>query len=100
MLLNNGTHDGQRILSENAVRALGAKQTPPAIPNTYGLGFETHPWGYSHGGAHGTHMAISPQHGIITVYLIQHAGYTNDTKGNGACGVFNELTVQQYGKQK
>ena len=99
MLLNNGTFDGKRLLSENAVRALSAKQTGN-LPNTYGIGFETYGWGFKHGGAQGTQMMISTEHGLVMVYLIQHAGYLNDKEGNGAPEAFSKLTVEQYGKEK
>ncbi|MCL2105314.1 MAG: beta-lactamase family protein [Kiritimatiellaeota bacterium] len=101
MLLNGGILDGKRILSEDAVRALSTKQTGDAVPNEYGLGFEAYGWGFKHGGAQGTHMAVLPPQGLVLVYLIQHAGFIKDKEkeGNAAPEVFRALSVQQHGKK-
>jgi CubicO group peptidase (beta-lactamase class C family) len=101
MLLNNGTLDGKRILSENAVRALSSKQTGDAVSVEYGIGFEAYGWGFKHGGAQGTHMVIVPQQGLVFVYLIQHAGFIKEKEkdGNAAPEVFRDLSVQRFGKK-
>jgi len=99
MLLSGGTFDGKRILSENAVRALGTKQTGSA-GGDYGIGFEAYGWGFKHGGAQGTHMMINMEHGLVMVYLIQHAGFLNEREGNAAPEVFSKLMIEQYGKKK
>ena len=102
MLLNGGTLDGKRLLSDAAVRALGTKQTGDAVPTEYGLGFEVHGWGFRHGGAQGTFMQIDTQNGFVTVYLVQHAGFFKDKEkdGHAAPEVFRKLTVQHYGKKQ
>ena len=99
MLLNGGVLDGKRLLSESAVRALGTKQTG-RVEADYGLGFETHGWGFKHGGAQGTQMRINVERGLVTVYLVQHAGFTkgNEREGHAAPNTFSDLTIKQFCK--
>ncbi|MCL1920094.1 MAG: beta-lactamase family protein [Kiritimatiellaeota bacterium] len=99
MLLNGGTHEGKRLLSEDAVRALGTKQTGD-LPNAYGLGFEVYGGGFKHGGAQGTHMMIDTRNGLVLVYLIQHAGYIWEKDAHAAPGQFLEMSAQQHGAKK
>jgi CubicO group peptidase (beta-lactamase class C family) len=101
MLLNGGTLDGTRVLSENAVRALGVKQTGDGVDVHYGLGFELHDWGFKHGGAQGTQMRIDTKRGLVTVYMIQHAGFPKEREkeGHNAPELFHNLSVQRYGKR-
>lgn len=71
MLLNKGTFEGRRFLSEESVREMSTKQTGD-LPNNYGLGLTVNPHGFGHGGAYSTDMAVDRDTGMITVYLIQH----------------------------
>ena len=41
MVLNGGTFEGKRILSESAVKQMTSKQTPESIKDGYGLGWST-----------------------------------------------------------
>lgn len=80
MVLNGGELDGHRYLSEASVAAMTQKQTPEGVPDGYGLGWATDGVHYGHGGAFATNMGIDSERGLITVWLVQHAGYP----GNGA----------------
>jgi CubicO group peptidase (beta-lactamase class C family) len=101
MVLNGGTLDGKRYLSEAAVKAMTSKQTPPAVPDGYGLGWGTDGTHFGHGGAFGTNMSIDSGRGIITVWLVQHAGYAGN--GDRSQGAFQraaeEVLRAQYAPQ-
>lgn len=81
MLLNAGELNGKRYLSADAVGQLAANQTGD-LPTGYGLGFSTdkRPNGtFGHGGALATNMQIDRERGLVLIYMVQHAGYPNDT---------------------
>lgn len=78
MILNGGTHEGKRILSEESVKALTTRQTPASMKESYGLGFSVGPDTAGHGGAHATSMNINFKTGRITVWMVQHAGFIGD----------------------
>ena len=89
MILNGGTLDGKRYVSEASVRAMTSTQTGDLLnkgkgENGYGLGWSTSrkaregvviPSHCGHGGAYATNMGIDPERKIITVFMVQHAGY-------------------------
>ena len=54
-----------------------SKQTGPAVEKGYGLGFQTTCEIWSPGQKYGTNFSIDTQHGLITVYMIQNAGWRN-----------------------
>ncbi|MCA9059174.1 MAG: beta-lactamase family protein [Planctomycetaceae bacterium] len=78
MLLNNGELNGQRYLSEAAVRELTSRQTPPELPQSYGLGFSVSPTTFGHGGAYSTNSTADRSNGLILIWLVQHAGFPGD----------------------
>jgi len=78
MILNGGTLDGKRYVSEASVKAMTTKQTPAGIKEGYGLGWSTGPGGYGHGGAFATSMNIDPNRGLIIVWMVQHAGFPGE----------------------
>ena len=41
MVLRGGEYQGRRLLSEDAVRQMTARQTPESLPQSYGLGWST-----------------------------------------------------------
>jgi len=79
MLLNDGELDGRRYLSAAAVKTLTSKQTPPAINQGYGFGFTVGQHEFGHGGALNTETAVDTSSGLITIFLIQQAGFIGDT---------------------
>lgn len=94
MLLNDGLHEGKRILSAKAAAELHRKQTPDNVSEAYGLGLKLNPDGsYGHGGAQATNMLIDPVNGRVAVYLVQVAGYRTDA-GKKALGAF-QLVARQ-----
>ena len=88
MVLNGGTFEGTRYLSESAVREMTTRQTAPGIPDSYGLGWGVGDGWFGHGGAHETNMTVLATRGLIRVYLVQVAGLRRD--GFKGLNVFSE----------
>ncbi|MBI1346226.1 serine hydrolase [bacterium] len=95
MLLNQGEWHGKRVLSPEAVAELTKRQTPAEIPNSYGLGFAVGNGSFGHGGAYSTNTTADLAHGIITVWLVQHAGFPGD--GEKAQGEFRSNAMETFG---
>ena len=95
MLLNGGMLDGHRVLSEAAVKVMTTKQTGDAVEHSYGFGLDTGGGNFGHGGAFATNMEVSPKRGLITVWMVQHAGYPGD--GGKSHGVFKQAAERLYG---
>lgn len=99
MLLNGGELDGKRILSEAAVKQMTTKQTSDQVQNAYGFGLNgaKNPGdAFGHGGAFSTDMNIDPRRGLVTIFMVQHAGFPND--GSRACGTFRTTAFQLFAK--
>jgi CubicO group peptidase (beta-lactamase class C family) len=97
MMLNGGTLNGKRVLSEDAVKQLTTKQTGDLVKDNYGLGFSTG-GSYGHGGAHATNMSVDPKKGLIYVWMVQHAGFPKD--GGNSHGAFRKAADEAFGKAK
>jgi CubicO group peptidase (beta-lactamase class C family) len=79
MILNGGELDGKRYLSEAAVKQMTSRQTPEALPTSYGFAWSIGKDGeFGHGGAYSTNMTIDTQHGLIFIWMVQHAGFPGD----------------------
>ncbi len=94
MVLNNGMFEGKRYLSENAVKEMTKRQTPENLKESYGLGWGTGGGGFGHGGAYATNMSIDAKRGLITVFLVQHAGFPRD--GGNSQGVFRKAAEELF----
>jgi CubicO group peptidase (beta-lactamase class C family) len=79
MIANDGVFEGQRILSERSVAQMTVDQTGEA-KSAYGFGFGTNGRFVTHGGAYGTNSRYDRDHQLITIFLVQHAGWTRDGK--------------------
>lgn len=98
MILNGGTFNGKRYLSEAAVKQMTTKQTPDAVKPPWGLGWATATNGtYGHGGALSTNMSIDPARGLITVFLVQHAGFPKN--GGQAQNAFRKAAEEEFGSK-
>ena len=99
MLLRGGVAaDGKRILSQEAVTTMTTKQTGSLVKTPYGFGLGVSPVGYGHGGAYSTDMQVDAKRGIISVFMVQMAGWNKDARaklGNAYNGA-----VAQYPQQK
>jgi CubicO group peptidase (beta-lactamase class C family) len=80
MILNGGVLNGKRYLSEAAVKQMTTRQTPAALTTSYGFGWTVGKGEFGHGGAYATNMTIDTQHGLVLIWMVQHAGFP----GNGA----------------
>jgi CubicO group peptidase (beta-lactamase class C family) len=78
MVLNRGTLDGRRYLSEAAVKQMTSKQTPRSVEEKYGFGWSTGDDEFGHGGAYATNMTVDTEHGLIFIWMVQHATFPGD----------------------
>jgi CubicO group peptidase (beta-lactamase class C family) len=117
MILRGGTTaSGQRVLSESAIREMTRTQTDDLLnkgkgENGYGLGFSTTKKGKpldptggnpvagacGHGGAYATNLWINPDTKLVTVYMVQHAGFPGE--GGKARAAFEKAATELYGKK-
>lgn len=83
MILNGGEWKGRRYVSAAAIAEMGRRQTPPELPESYGLGWGVGDGFFGHGGALGTNLTIFPRAGLLTVYMVQHTGYVAEGEKAG-----------------
>jgi CubicO group peptidase (beta-lactamase class C family) len=74
---------------------MSTKQTGAALKDAYGLGWSTGGGTFGHGGAYATNMTIYPKQGLITVFMVQHAGFPGD--GDKSHGVFQKAALELFG---
>ncbi len=98
MVLNKGMLDGKRILSEAAVATMTSKQTAESLKDGYGVGWSTQGESFGHGGALATNHNIDTKRGLITIFLVQHAGFPKN--GNESQGAFRKAAESQFGPAK
>jgi CubicO group peptidase (beta-lactamase class C family) len=107
MILNGGTYEGKRFLSEAAVKQMTSTQTGEISINNnavsgYGFGWSTSRKGgntpFGHGGAYATDMNIDPQRQLITVYMVQHAGFPNDGGKKNIANIFKKAAAEMYAR--
>jgi CubicO group peptidase (beta-lactamase class C family) len=112
MILNGGSLDGKKYLSAASVREMTSTQTGRLMDKDngesgYGLGWSTTrkiplnpdvavPGGCGHGGAYATHFWIDPGQRLITIFMVQHAGYPG-TDGNKIQPAFTKAAIEKFG---
>ncbi len=114
MLLNAGESHGKRYISIKSLQQMTSTQTAKLIDKEkgergYGFGFSTThalrpdtdpstltPAG--HGGAYATDLWIDPEHQLVLVYLVQHAGYPNNDGGK-ILPTFKKTATETYSKE-
>jgi CubicO group peptidase (beta-lactamase class C family) len=95
------------------VRSMTSTQTGELLnqgkgEHGYGLGWSTSrrssgdsgpviPGPCGHGGAYATDMSIDPANGLITVFMVQHAGYPG-VEGSKVSGDFKRAAIEAFGK--
>ena len=94
MVLNGGTFDGKRLLSESAVKEMTTRQTPATMKDSYGLGWSVGGDWYGHGGAFATNMTVDAKRGLVYVFMVQHAGFPGD--GGQAQGAFRKAADAKF----
>ena len=95
MLLNGGTFEGKQYLSEAAVKEMTSKQTGDAVKEGYGFGWSTNGSTFGHGGAYATNMTIDAKRGLITIWMVQHAGFPGD--GGKSQDAFQKAALERFG---
>jgi CubicO group peptidase (beta-lactamase class C family) len=93
MVLGGGVYQGKRYLSEDAVKQMTSKQTG-ALQEGYGLGWSTGGGTFGHGGAHSTNMSIDSKRGLITIWMVQHAGFPRN--GGKSQEAFRKAAESQF----
>jgi CubicO group peptidase (beta-lactamase class C family) len=94
MMANNGVFHGTRILSEKSVKTMTSDQSGEANSH-YGFGFGTDGKSFTHGGAYGTNSRFDIERKIITVFLVQHAGWSGN--GKDMLHQFQKAALETYG---
>ena len=94
MMANAGIFDGTRILSEKAVKTMTSDQSGEANSH-YGFGFGTDGKSFTHGGAYGTNSRYDIERKLITVFLVQHAGWSGN--GKEILHEFQKAATETYG---
>ena len=79
MMANGGVFNGKRILSEKSVQTMTSDQSGEANSH-YGFGFGTDGKSFTHGGAYGTNSRYDRERKLVTVFLVQHAGWAGNGK--------------------
>jgi CubicO group peptidase (beta-lactamase class C family) len=97
MILNGGVLNGKRYLSEEAVKQMTSKQTGD-LKETWGLGWSTGGGSFGHGGAHATNMTIDAKRGLITVWMVQHAGFPGE--GGKSQGAFKKAAEELFERSR
>lgn len=97
MILNGGVFAGHRHLSEVAVKEMTSRQTAESLAKSYGLGFQTNGVTFGHLGAYNTNMSIDSKRGLITVFMVQNAGWRSDD-GRKIHPAFHQAALAQFGK--
>ncbi|MFM9069297.1 MAG: serine hydrolase domain-containing protein [Planctomycetota bacterium] len=95
MILNEGQWNGTRFMSPESVKRMVSKQTPEAVKDGYGVGWSTSGESFGHGGALSTNMTIEPRRNLITIYLVQHAGFPGE--GGRGHGLFKQSAEKKFG---
>jgi CubicO group peptidase (beta-lactamase class C family) len=113
MILSGGTYEGKRYLSEAAVRQMTSTQTGALArqgegEGGYGFGWSTTrmargnadspivgPCG--HGGAYATNMWIDPSRRLVTIFMVQHAGYPGPDGGK-IQPAFTKAAIDAFGQ--
>lgn len=97
MVLNGGEWEGRRYLSGQAVGEMTRRQTGEALKESYGLGWATGGDWFGHGGAFSTNMTIDSKQKLVTVFMVQHAGFPGN--GGQSLAAFKKAAQEQFGGQ-
>ena len=94
MMANHGVFHGHRILSEKAVQTMTSDQSGEANSH-YGFGFGTDGKSFTHGGAYSTNSRYDIERKVVTVFLVQHAGWFGN--GKDTLHEFQQTALGTYG---
>jgi CubicO group peptidase (beta-lactamase class C family) len=91
MIANNGVLAGKRFVSEQALREMASPQLSSL---NYGLGMNTDENHIGHTGAYSTDSRFEKKHGLILIFLVQHAGWPEG--GEKILGVFHKAALEAF----
>jgi CubicO group peptidase (beta-lactamase class C family) len=110
MILQGGSYQGKRYLSEATVRQMTSTQTGALHVGAAGYGFGWTVWHetdsktgiqhdvkFGHGGAYLTDMQIDPQQQLITVFMVQRNGF--DKQGHMILETFRKAAMDAFAKK-
>lgn len=97
MILNGGTLGGHKHLSPAAVKQMTTRQTAEGIVESYGFGWTINGGVIAHAGAWKTSMAIHPKDGLITIFLVQVAGWRDEAAGKKIEPLFRKAALARFG---
>ncbi len=95
MIANRGMSEGKRILSEKSLSEMTTDQTG-SLHAKYGFGFKTDEQSVGHGGAYSTNSSFNREQNLITIFLVQHAGWAD--KGKECLPTFHKVALELYSK--
>ena len=99
MILNQGALAGRRYVSPERVQQMTSRQTAAGIPESYGFGWTTRDALVSHNGAWKTNMTITPSAGLITIVMVQNAGWRIESEGKKIEPAFRKAALEHFAKR-
>jgi CubicO group peptidase (beta-lactamase class C family) len=99
MILNQGTSAGRRYVSTERVKQMTSRQTADGIAESYGFGWTTREDLASHNGAWKTNMSVDTQTGLITILMVQVAGWRDDKEGKKLEPAFRNAAIGAFSKR-
>jgi CubicO group peptidase (beta-lactamase class C family) len=94
MIMAGGVFEGKRYLSEESVKQMTSRHSTERVKPNYGLGWDSDGSTFGHAGAYATDMRIDPKRGLITIFLVQHAGFPG--KGDQSRGAFIDAARKRW----
>ena len=74
-----------------------SRETPEGLKQSYGFGWSANGTTFGHGGAYSTNMSIDTKLGLITIFMVQNAGWRSD-EGKKIQPEFNKAATDAFGK--
>ena len=96
MILNQGTIAGRRYVSAERVKQMTRRQTAADLSESYGFGWTTRDGLASHNGAWKSNMTLTPEAGLITIFMVQNAGWRNDNEGKKIEPAFRKAALAAF----
>jgi CubicO group peptidase (beta-lactamase class C family) len=92
MILNGGTLDGKRYLSQAALHEMTTRQNGGLGKTSYGFGWFISANGFGHGGAYNNAMEIDVEKGRILIFMVQQNGPWGTAEGDGIVSNLERLS--------
>ena len=74
----------------------GATKETGELKDGYGFGWACGDGWCGHGGAYSTNMTVDYQHGLVTVFMVQHAGFPGE--GGKSHDAFRKAALDTFAK--